>query len=67
MKDPAERRAFGETLYKYLPQVRGMTVYPDGAIPGQPIQRVSMAEALGGADVTVAEDEEKCASGVCGI
>lgn len=67
MRDSSERRAFGEMLYRYLPRLRGMTVYPDGAIPGQPIQRVSVAEALDTPTVSVEESEEKCASGVCGI
>jgi ribonucleotide reductase alpha subunit len=66
MRDLSERRTFGETLYKYLPQLRGITVYPDGAISGQPITRVSLAEATG-VDFAVEEIEEKCASGVCGI
>jgi hypothetical protein len=66
MTNPAERRAFGETLFKYLPSMRGTTVYPDGAIPGQPIQQVSLAEALGG-DFAAWEDEEKCATGLCGV
>lgn len=66
MTNAAERRQFGETLYRYLPQLRGITVYPDGAIAGQPITRVPLAEALG-MDYLVEEDEEKCASGVCGL
>jgi ribonucleoside-diphosphate reductase alpha chain len=67
MKDPQERRTFGDTLYRYLPKLRGITVYPNGAIAGQPIVPVSLAEALNGADVSVEESEDKCASGVCGI
>lgn len=66
MVDPAERQEFADTLYRYLPKLRGITVYPDGAIAGQPITRVPLAEALG-MDYLVEEDEEKCASGVCGI
>ena len=66
MTSKAERRAFGQTLYRYLPQLRGITVYPNGAIAGQPITSVPPAEAMGVA-YSVSEDEEKCASGVCGI
>jgi ribonucleoside-diphosphate reductase alpha chain len=66
MFDKAEQKAFGDTLYKYLPQMRGTTVYPDGAIPGQPIQQVPLSEALG-EDFVVYEDDEKCATGVCGV
>jgi len=67
MTDPADRKAFGETLYKYLPSLRGITVYPDGAIPGQPIISVPLAEALASEGMIVEENEDKCASGVCGV
>jgi ribonucleoside-diphosphate reductase alpha chain len=67
MRDAAERRTFGETLYRYLPKLRGITVYPDGAIPGQPITPVPLEEALNAQNVSIEEDEEKCASGVCGL
>jgi ribonucleoside-diphosphate reductase alpha chain len=66
MTDAAERRTFGDTLYKYLPSLRGITVYPDGAIAGQPITRVPLAEAMGH-DHLIEETEEKCASGSCGL
>jgi ribonucleoside-diphosphate reductase alpha chain len=66
MSNAQEQRSFGETLLKYLPDLRGITVYPDGAIPGQPIQRVSMAEALG-SDATVEGDEGRCLSGICAV
>jgi ribonucleoside-diphosphate reductase alpha chain len=67
MKDAADQRAFGETLLRYLPSFRGVTVYPDGAIPGQPIIKVPLAEALAQEGLVVEESEDKCASGVCGI
>lgn len=67
MKDEVDQRVFGETLLRYLPKFRGLTVYPDGAIPGQPIRPVPLAEALSNEGVVIEEDEEKCASGVCGI
>lgn len=67
MHDAAERRAFGETLLKYLPNLRGITVYPNGAIAGQPITPVSLTEALEASNLSVQESEDKCASGACGI
>lgn len=67
MLDPAERRTFGETLYRYLPKLRGITVYPNGAISGQPITPVPLTEALAANNLTVEESEEKCAAGACGI
>jgi ribonucleoside-diphosphate reductase alpha chain len=39
-------RPFGEMLLRYLPELRGITVYPDGARGGQPLSRVSFREAL---------------------
>jgi ribonucleoside-diphosphate reductase alpha chain len=39
-------RAFGNTLLKYLPQLRGVTVYPDGARDGQPLTPVKWSTAL---------------------
>jgi ribonucleoside-diphosphate reductase alpha chain len=37
---------FGRMLIKYLPQMRGITVYPNGARDGQPLNAVPMTEAL---------------------
>lgn len=37
---------FGKTLMKYLPSLRGVTVYPDGARPGQPINPVKFSTAV---------------------
>ncbi len=38
--------SFGEMLLKYLPQLRGITVYPDGARSGQPLTKVDYNEAV---------------------
>lgn len=38
-------RKFGNMLMKYLPRLRGLTVYPDGARSGQPITAVKYATA----------------------
>ena len=67
MTDPAERREFGNTLLKYLPRLRGITVYPDGAISGQPIKRVSLAQATRSGAAAVETVEDDCAAGVCAI
>jgi ribonucleoside-diphosphate reductase alpha chain len=37
---------FGKMLIKYLPSLRGITVYPDGARDGQPLNAISLTEAL---------------------
>ena len=39
-------RDFGNMLYRYLPRLRGVTVYPDGARPGQPLNPVPLATAI---------------------
>jgi ribonucleoside-diphosphate reductase alpha chain len=37
---------FGRTLIKYLPHLRGVTTYPDGARSGQPLSPVRWATAI---------------------
>jgi ribonucleoside-diphosphate reductase alpha chain len=39
-------RDFGNLLIKYLPRLRGLTCYPDGARAGQPLNPVPLSEAL---------------------
>lgn len=54
---------FGNMLLHYLPQLRGMTVYPDGARGGQPLNVVSYQEAV---DWEGYEYEEMGNSQACG-
>ena len=53
-------RDFGNTLMKYLPQLRGVTVYPDGARAGQPINPVGLEEAIGQAGEVFVEAGDAC-------
>lgn len=39
-------QSFGKMLIKYLPAMRGITVYPDGARDGQPLNAVPLSDAL---------------------
>lgn len=39
-------QAFGNCLMKYLPKLRGITCYPDGARGGQPISAISYKSAV---------------------
>jgi ribonucleoside-diphosphate reductase alpha chain len=39
-------RAFGDMLIKYLPNLRGITTYPDGCRNGQPLTPVSYKTAM---------------------
>lgn len=65
--DENEVSQFGEMLYKYLPQLRGVTVYPDGARGGQPLTAVPYYEALSKEGLVYEESEERCSGGACGI
>jgi len=69
-------KSFGNTLMKYLPQLRGITTYPDGSRGGQPLTRVSYQEAvkhLGKEYIESGHGQEEltndraCVNGVCGI
>lgn len=59
-------KKFGRTLYRYLPKLRGITVYPDGARGGQPMTPVDFEYALTRKNV-VFEGNEECENGVCGL
>lgn len=54
-------------LLQYLPKLRGVTFYPTGARSGQPIEPVSIGEALENADRVFEVEEDTCSGGVCGI
>lgn len=58
---------FSETLMKYLPNLRGITVYPDGARVGQPRKPVELSWALDHVGTRIEGTEDICAGGVCGI
>lgn len=60
---------FGEMLVKYLPQLRGMTCYPDGCRGGQPLTPVKLATALKHSDQVFYETTDVCditKGGSCG-
>ncbi len=61
----ANAKQFAETLLEYLPKLRGITVYPDGARPGQPITSIKYETAI--KNNAVLEGQEDCKEGVCGI
>jgi ribonucleoside-diphosphate reductase alpha chain len=65
--EPSGVRSFGETLMKYLPGLRGITVYPDGARAGQPRKPVDLAWALEQGNAELESDENTCIGGVCSI
>lgn len=65
--DQSEVDEFGKMLYKYLPQLRGVTCYPDGARGGQPLTAVPYETAVGQEGVVFEESEERCVGGACGV
>lgn len=56
-----------DILYKYAKRLRGFTIYPDGAISGQPFEAVPLDEALSMGEVEFEEREHTCVNGVCSI
>jgi hypothetical protein len=44
--DAREARDMGDTLMRFLPDLRGITFYPDGARAGQPRKPVPLEWAL---------------------
>lgn len=62
-----EVREFSADLMKYLPDLRGVTVYPDGARAGQPRTPVPLDWALEREGVVLETDDATCAGGVCGV
>lgn len=62
-------KEFGDMLFTYLPKLRGVTCYPDGARGGQPLTKVPLAEAVGfeGFDYEEIGNGQACLSGVCSI
>ena len=39
-------REYGNILMKYLPELRGVTIYPDGSRSGQPLTPVPYEDAI---------------------
>lgn len=60
---------FGEILLQHIKGLRGITVYPDGARGGQPLNVVSYEEAAGWEGIEYEEFglDRSCVSGVCGV
>lgn len=60
---------FGNILLKYLPKLRGVTVYPDGSRGGQPITKVPLQEALDweGREYEEVGNSQACVQGACGV
>jgi ribonucleotide reductase alpha subunit len=62
-----ELEDFKSLLYKYLPTLRGVTCYPDGARGGQPLTPASFEEAINKEGVVFESEEDNCVGGICGV
>lgn len=60
-------KKFAETLLKYLPRLRGITVYPENSRAGQPITPIKYETAKKHTDTVFEENEERCSQGVCSL
>ena len=60
-------KRFADILLKYLPNLRGITVYPEGSRAGAPLTPIRYDTAKRHENVTYEESEEKCLGGACGI
>lgn len=68
IRDPREQDDFGKTLLEFLPKLRGVTVYPDGARAGQPLKAIPLEYALDHEGETFLESVEgTCKGAVCGV
>lgn len=68
-EQPFGTEDFGNTLMKHLPNLRGVTMYPDGARGGQPLNVCSYAEAAAfeGLEFEEFGADNACVGGVCGV
>lgn len=64
---PFTHEEFGAILMRYLPKLRGVTCYPDGARGGQPLTAVPIEYALDKTGVRFEENEDRCVGGTCGV
>lgn len=68
MNDAREQQDFGDTLMKFLPRLRGVTAYPDGARAGQPLTPIPLKYALEHEGESFVESvEDTCSGSVCGV
>lgn len=62
-------KSFGDMLIKYLPKLRGITCYPDGARDGQPLTPIKYSTASKHVDQVFVEQADVCditKGGSCG-
>lgn len=66
--DKVGLKVMGDTLMEFLPRMRGITFYPDGARAGQPRTPVALDWALQQGNVILDSETEICGlNGACGV
>jgi ribonucleoside-diphosphate reductase alpha chain len=66
--DKVGLKVMGDTLMEFLPRMRGITFYPDGARAGQPRTPVALDWALKQGNVVLDSEIEVCGlNGACGV
>ena len=59
-----------ESILPYLEELRGLTIYPDGGVSGQPLKHITLADAISGKgtdlESEIAQGVE-CKGGVCSV
>lgn len=67
IEDEVEIQQYKDILMKYLPKLRGITAYPNGARGGQPLVPAVYEEVVDKQGTTFEENlEAACSNGVCG-
>lgn len=61
-----EADTLGQVMIKYLPDLRGITVYPSGARGLDPLHPTSYTNAVKHEGFVIEEEQERCIGGVCG-
>ena len=57
-----------ESVFPHLEKLRGLTIYPDGGVGGQPLKHIALSDALRGMDLPGGvEQGEECKGGVCSV
>ena len=58
----------GELYMEFLPELKGVTVYPDGGRENQPLTPLALDQALNlAANSKAGTEEDRCRSGVCDL
>jgi ribonucleotide reductase alpha subunit len=63
--DESTLEYYKQVILEYMPLLRGITVYAEGARSGQPLTKVSLIEALESKGYAVDSEYSNCSTGLC--